>query len=604
MRGLRALKTLPRRELLYFDLCPTPTSCAPESFAMRSSTRWGLVSLLSLLLAWGVSAPCLGASPVASEVQILLEEGDRSQGLVVACQRIHASDDLLRHYRLREFTPLWVAAEGPLPLFHRTVELLRTAYRHGLTPADYHLECLTAAEERFRGVREQGQRPSPRDLAEQDVVLTDAFLTFGSHLVAGRVDPEQLYPQWLSATRRADLLQALRDLEEHRDPQRAVRRLAPSRGEYVRTLAAAEALGTTNWQPYGYGHALQRGMRDRRVPELRRRLAACGDMDPAASLAETNFDASLEEAVRRFQARHGLAPDGIVGPATRRALNVPAAERRRQLLLNLERWRWLPRSWGHHYVLVNAADYALEAFSEGERVLRMRVIVGEEYRRTPVFSQQMTYLEINPFWNMPDSIAAEELLPRLRRDPGYLADHHYELLSGWGASSRLLDPRGVDWQRVSAEALPGRIRQLPGPWNALGRIKFMFPNRFNVYLHDTPDRHLFQRNQRAFSHGCIRVERPVELALFALQENPGWNRERIEREIEGGERRVVQLARPVSVHLLYLTAWVDEAGVTQFREDIYQRDEVLWQALRGEPEEPVEVSRLPGGRDEEGAAAD
>ncbi|HSH69713.1 MAG TPA: L,D-transpeptidase family protein, partial [Deferrisomatales bacterium] len=208
---------------------------------------------------------------------------------------------------------------------------------------------------------------------------------------------------------------------------------------------------------------------------------------------------------------------------------------------------------------------------------------------------------INPYWNVPASIAAEELLPKLQRDPDYLSTHHYELLSGWEASSQRLDPRGVDWRRVRADALPGRIRQLPGPWNALGRIKFMFPNRFNVYLHDTPDRHLFQRNQRALSHGCIRVERPLDLAGFALEQTPGWDRERVEAAIAGGERRVVPLARPLPVHLLYLTAWVDESGATQFREDIYQRDDVLWRALQGAPEEPSEV---PGDREEERVAPD
>ncbi len=571
---------------------------------MPAPTHRGFVFLLSLLVAWGASEPCQGASPVAVEVLALLEDGDRSQELRVACERIHASDDLLRYYRHREFAPLWVTDAGPLPLFHDTVELLRTADRHGLTPADYHFGCLNAASERFRATLEQGQQPTLRDLAEQDVVLTDAFLTFGSHLVAGRVDAEQLYPQWLSATRKADLLQVLRDLEEHRDPQRAVGRLAPSRGEYTRTLAAAEAMDTASWYPYPYERDLQRGMGDRRVPELRRRLVAGGDLDPAAPLTGQDFDASVEQAVRRFQARHGLVADGIVGPAMRRALNVPAAERRRQLLLNLERWRWLPRSWGQRYLLVNAADYALEAFDKGERVLRMRVIVGEEYRRTPVFSERMTYLEINPYWNVPASIFVEELLPRLQQDPDYLSTRHYELLSGWEASSRRLDPRGMDWQRVSAAALPGRIRQLPGPWNALGRIKFMFPNRFNVYLHDTPDRHLFQRSQRALSHGCIRVERPLDLAAFVLEETPGWGRERVEAAIAGGERRVVPLARPVPVHLLYLTAWVDETWVIQFREDIYQRDEVLWRALQGEPGEGTEISRQSGHPKEGAATAD
>jgi murein L,D-transpeptidase YcbB/YkuD len=315
-------------------------------------------------------------------------------------------------------------------------------------------------------------------------------------------------------------------------------------------------------------------------------LRASNDPEEARLAAATPassevYDDQLQAALIRFQERHGLAPDGRVGPKTRAALNVPIDARIQQMVLNLERRRWMPDDRGARYVFVNLADFELKVVHEPKTVLDTRVVVGAPYQRTPVFSAEMTYVVINPYWHVPPGIARNELLPKIREDPRYLAANDFELLSDWSESATLLDPLAIDWSAVSAQAFPYKLREKPGPGNALGRIKFMFPNRFNVYMHDTPARALFEKTVRSFSHGCIRVERPEEFGAVVLGRQPGWSLDRIQAAIARGERRIVTLAAPLPVHITYLTAWVNKDGSVHFRDDVYGRDALLAEALLG-----------------------
>jgi murein L,D-transpeptidase YcbB/YkuD len=315
------------------------------------------------------------------------------------------------------------------------------------------------------------------------------------------------------------------------------------------------------------------------VPALRARLAATGDLDPAAAPDAGVFGAALEAAVKRFQARHGLAVDGIVGRKTYRALNVPVAARIRQIAVNMERWRWLPADLGERSVRVNIAGFTVDVIRHGETVLSMRAVVGTPYRKTPVFTGRMTYIDVNPTWTVPPTILKTDILPELRADPGYLAEHDMTLYAGWQADSPVVDPETIDWSTVSADAFPYRIVQAPGPTNPLGRVKFMFPNRHHVYLHDTPKRGLFEKNVRTFSSGCIRVERPVALAAELLDGVPGWSRARIADLMAAGTRKRVRLPDPWPVHVTYTTVWRAADGTIQFRNDIYGRDKRLARML-------------------------
>jgi murein L,D-transpeptidase YcbB/YkuD len=272
-----------------------------------------------------------------------------------------------------------------------------------------------------------------------------------------------------------------------------------------------------------------------------------------------------------------------VGPATLAALNVPVEQRIRQIRLNLERWRWLPRDFERRYLLVNIADFELDVIEDGRVRTTMRVIAGTTARRTPVFTGRMTYMELNPYWHIPPIIAKEDILPRLWKDPRYLVRENIRVFRGWAQEAPEVDPESVDWSQVTPEKFPFKLRQEPGPSNALGRIKFMFPNKFDVYLHDTPGRGLFNHNSRSFSSGCIRIEKPIELAEYLLQGQPEWNREKIVAAIHSKKTQIVWIPEPIAVHILYWTAWVDEDGTVHLRDDVYGRDTPLDEALQKGP---------------------
>ncbi len=333
------------------------------------------------------------------------------------------------------------------------------------------------------------------------------------------------------------------------------------------------------WPRLAPGPMLRQGSRSERVLVLRRRLQATGDLPPTGQLSQvgsetTDFDADMvfdhavERAVRQFQRWHGLAADGIVGRKTRTALNVSVQDRIRQLRNYLQNRR-SPQDLGDRYILVNIPDYTLRLIEQDQEVWSTRVVVGKRKRRTPMLRATMDHLVFNPYWNVPSRIAAQELLPRVVQDPQYLSKHQMEIVA---PSGPVLDPSGIDWTLVNAHDFPYRIRQRPGAKNALGRVKFMFPNAYSVYLHDTPSRALFARAERAFSHGCVRVEKPLELAAYLLreEEREPWTPEHMETIIRRGKQTYVKLPQPIDVHFIYRTAWVDDDGTVQFRPDIYR----------------------------------
>jgi murein L,D-transpeptidase YcbB/YkuD len=267
-------------------------------------------------------------------------------------------------------------------------------------------------------------------------------------------------------------------------------------------------------------------------------------------------------------------------------MNVPAHARVRQIRLNLERWRWLPRELESPYVKVDIADYSLSVVEDRYPVIRMRAVVGREYRRTPVFSHRISYLVFNPYWTVPPTIAVKDILPKVKEDPAYLEREHIRVFSGWDEDSPELDPHTVDWAAMGPGNFKYRLRQEPGPHNALGRIKFMFPNKFNVYRHDTNKIGLFKKSDRSLSSGCIRVEKPVELAVYLLKNQTGWNPGLVEEAFSGGQTKTVILSDPVAVHIKYWTAWMDETMTVHFRKDIYNRDTTLGKALEERPPRP------------------
>jgi L,D-transpeptidase YcbB len=321
---------------------------------------------------------------------------------------------------------------------------------------------------------------------------------------------------------------------------------------------------------------LEKGLRDPEVANLRNRLSITQGNIGFNIEDKDLFDQSLHDQVVLFQRRNGLVADGVVGRATIEALNIPVEDRIATIKVNLERWRWLSNNLGNKYIMVNIANYELQAIENDKIVFNSEAIVGRPYRRTPVFSSVITYLVFNPYWTVPPTILFNDVIPAVIKNPDYLENKKMKVLRTDGAE---IDPASIDWNRAAPGNFPYRIRQEPGPENALGKVKFMFPNQYSVYIHDTPVRNLFLHTDRSFSSGCIRINKPLEFAAYLLKDNPAWTPAQIKNVVDQGRERTVTLSGPVPVHLLYLTAWADDEGVVYFRKDIYDRDQRLMAAL-------------------------
>ncbi|HEX9630972.1 MAG TPA: L,D-transpeptidase family protein [Gemmatimonadales bacterium] len=526
------------------------------------------------------------ASPelVAQQIRARIEAAGVVTELRAGGEAVYESVALPGFYVRRLYRPAWSDERGPTRLADDLVRALRGADREGLRPDDYHLAAIDTLLAAVRADARSGGVIVPDRWAELDLLLTDAFLVYGSHLLAGRVNHETLQPEWVANRRGADFAAVLEaalgsgdvvvTLATLAPPQRGFRRLREALARY------REVVATGGWPAIPPGPTLKGGDRGPPVTALRERLRFEDDLRPAAQQDAHLFDEELEQALKRFQRRHGLAADGVVNAATRAELNVPVERRAAQLELNLERWRWLPEDLGRRHIIVNIAAFTLDVVEAAAVVKTMRVVVGRPYRRTPVFSDTMRYLVLNPSWQVPRSLAVQDLLPRIKRDPSYLAGHKVRVFQGWGPEAREVDPATVAWSAITPAGFPFRLAQDPGPLNALGRIKFMFLNRFNVYLHDTPARELFDETERDFSSGCIRVEQAIDLAEYLLRRDGQWGRETIVRALGEVVDRTVPLPEPMPIHLLYWTAWADGDGTIHFRRDIYDRDAPLWKALR------------------------
>jgi murein L,D-transpeptidase YcbB/YkuD len=291
----------------------------------------------------------------------------------------------------------------------------------------------------------------------------------------------------------------------------------------------------------------------------------------------------LEDAVKRFQQRHGLEADGRVGPDTRKALNIPVAEKIRQIRINMERWRWMPRTLGPRYLMVNMTGFELYLIDDNTSVLTMPVIIGKAYRATPSFSGRIGYIEYNPYWTVPSNMTIEDYVPQLIRDASILKKKSMKLYRGWGANAEEVDPETVNWSKLNVTHFPYWLRQDPGPGNALGRIKFLFSNPYEIYLHGTPDKYLFDRVVRTFSSGCIRVKDPVRLAAYLLDDGSLQTEEEILANIHLGSNQGVTLPEAVPIYLVYWTAWVGREGEMNFRRDIYGRDKLLNSLFESNP---------------------
>jgi murein L,D-transpeptidase YcbB/YkuD len=534
---------------------------------VRQSSGIILVLALVPIGAWGQSAPELLRQTVENAL-------DRSE-FETAGARLVAINFLARFYEGRRFELAWTKPAD----VETVIEALSTSDQHGLSPDDFHVDAI-------RRLREQQAEQSndPRINTDLDLLLTDGLVSYAYQLVYGKVDPEALAASWNLS---GPLLKrkpenVLNEALSNATLDDLLKSLAPSfpyyqsmQAQLARYRKIADAGG---WSSVPAGKTLKPGDVDPRVTAVRARLAAEFGEEVAVSGDEQSFEANLEEAVRRFQERYALDTDGAVGPATLRTMNITAAERVDQIRVNLERARWVREeaTQAQDYVIVNIAGFYVQLFKDSALSWETRAIVGAKYHKTPVFAANMKYLVLNPTWTVPRSIIRKEMLPKMKADPNYLPSRNYDLVD---RSGRKVDPASVDWDRVSANNFPYNVVQRPGPKNALGQVKFIFPNSHAVYLHDTPGRHLFVRTGRTFSHGCIRTQNPLDLAERLLADQQKWTRAAIDKTIEGGKTTTVHLTKPLRVFLLYWTAEPAEEGGVRFYEDAYNRDPAVLAGL-------------------------
>jgi L,D-transpeptidase YcbB len=480
-------------------------------------------------------------------------------------------DALLAYYHEFGGALIWLGTQRASELVAR----LKDAEGDGLDPQDYpgkQLASLIAAGS-----------PDKRMLGIVELYFSAAFLEYASDLRVGRFLPNKVDPNFFIQARAIDQLAALKALSQSRSLDQFFAAWQPANPNYTAlrsVLARYRALAARGgWSAVPLGGAIKPGTSEPRIQAIRTRLlltdGPIGNVNPADADV---YDDALVEAVKRFQARQGLDVDGVIGSTTIIALNVPVADRIKSIIVAMERLRWMPDDLGQQYLIVNIAGFELRRVHAGKIEERMAVVVGKPYHRTPVFSDRIRYLEFNPYWNVPPAIAVKEELPKLRSNPGAVAAQGFEAVQG----DRVLALQSIDWSRYGSGNFPFQLRQRPGEKNALGRVKFIFPNPHNVYLHDSPARSLFGRRERAFSHGCIRLARPLELADQVLKAGgvQGWNSERIESVVASNKTTVVNLREPLPVHITYLTAWTDD-GVASFRQDIYGHDAKLLAALEG-----------------------
>lgn len=502
-----------------------------------------------------------------------LNEQSGEVGIMIDGIKLFSQTALPRFYNNRAFELAWNDKKNRKHL----MESIESAFHEGLDPEDYH-------QERIENLLDLAKK---RDLtnAEKvklDLFMTDALILYASHLLEGKLEQSALRKEWdVEKNERPENVDSLLTVTLHNHLVKpALEAFKPNNYIYklmklhLKELREKEKSG--GWPKVSQGVVLKPGDTAGRILEIRDYLIAVGDLDKKNDAYGEVYDKDLETAVKKFQYRHKLTQDGIIGKGTVEQMNVSIQDRIDMVRLNLERMRWIFHKPDDDFLLVNIAGFHVKRFTNRKEVFDSRVIVGKYHHETPIFKGEMKYIVMNPTWTLPYSIATHETLPKLKKDPGYLASKHMEVMDRKGS---LLNPETINWSQYSAGNFPFIIRQKAGPWNALGEVKFMFPNKYAVYLHDTPSRGLFNQQDRAFSHGCIRTEDKWGLLMSLMDDPEVWNMDKINEILESGETTTIDLPKPINIYLIYFTASVDEDSGLLFMKDIYNRDKAVLKAL-------------------------
>lgn len=542
----------------------------------------GLASALAILLLSACSAPKPKSSPsnfvvtppsveqiatsVTSQVSMMVNAFSPVAGQALPNEAVQAA------YRFREFKPFWIENNILNPSLYKLVDILEEAGSHGLNPIYYH----TSTIKDYLAI----QQPSTQQLAELDVIATIALSSYAHDLSIGRYEPQLIDPNWQLDAPTSQWSELLY-LNSTSDMVNYLPQLAPRHPNYqVLQKWLVYYQDIANKQKdirVSAGVPLSLGDQGPRIAQLRARLVQLGDIRfSTRTIQEDKFDKKVKQALINFQRRHDLKADGHAGSQTIEMLNVPIELRAKQIAYNLERWRWLPSELEAERIWVDLTDYKVHTILNDQHST-MKAVIGKKERKTPVFKGQMTYMVANPTWRVPHRIAQESLLPKLHTNPNYLLEQGYKVYSSWTVGAKELDSSQIDWKKITPQKLKYRFEQTPDEGNALGLYKFMFPNRNEIYLHDTPAKHLFKESNRAFSSGCIRLEEPD---LFANNLIAGSKQvEVLQNAIQSKQTKVVSLPKQLPVYIVYFTVVPDRNGMPGFRKDIYERDKLMEEAM-------------------------
>jgi L,D-transpeptidase YcbB len=531
-----------------------------------------------------------GQNGIAGYIRSSLETYSPEQRPAVMGTELYSTVVIHRFYGERNFQPAWIK-DGKIPelAYEMRYEIGQSKF-DGLNPVDYHFAPLNDYFSRFEAAKKQGKTLPDNELAAVDVLLTDAFIMMGSHLSLGKVDPENLKTSW-NIQRNAPELVLDRRLEEALNGggiRKSLQALYPSFVIYRKMreglrelyddMERFEKRPFAQWKPLKTDKSIKPDESNPMMPEIRKRLYFWGYVDAYETVEDKVYDAELVVGIKKLQRRHGMEPDGVIGQGTIQALNQTPEMLIRTAAVNLERLRWLPDTIkDSELILVNTANFQLDFLHNRDTVFTSKVIVGKSYHATPQFSAEMSYIVFSPTWTVPTSITRTEIIPAVKKNRNYLASKNMKLLNSSGG---VVDPASIDWAKVNPKTFPYTVRQEPGESNSLGLAKFMFPNKHSVYIHDTPSRSLFEREDRALSHGCIRIQRPFDFAKFLLSHDPTWTDERIRQAMRQPKEVTVTLNRKIPVAIIYMTYWANGGGEMFFRSDIYGRDAEIAKALK------------------------
>jgi L,D-transpeptidase YcbB len=546
-----------------------------KNFGVSLGSVKTLVLLIPLVGIGAAAAPAQSTTDIAQALRARVATLTTPAGARIGKAHIAAGKFLQDFYAARQYRPAWSNPKNVAAL----KQAIGQSWTDGLLATDFHSAALGVGVETSAG--------SKLNSIDLEILRSDALVRLLYQLHFGKVHPERLDPNWnyKRPLRTGEGIQLISDAIDHVQIPSLMIKARPDNFRYELFRAAMLKLVTQaqtgEWPKLPDGPVLKPGASDPRIPILRQRLVATGEYKGQGNDASELYDPGLVAAVQAFQNTHRIDIDGVIGPATVRAMNVSAADRINQIRVNLERARWiLPALKGEQdLVVVNIAGFYLVLYLNGEYSWSTDVITGKPYHKTPVFTENMKYLVLNPDWTVPRSIIRNEIIPKSKADPTHLSSRNFDLIAKDG---RKVAPQSLNWAAITPRTFPYRVVQRPGPNNALGLVKFIFPNRFHVYLHDTPSRQLFSKTGRAFSHGCIRVKDPMKFAELILGQRNGMSREEIDRMVATGKQKRVNLSKPLKVAILYWTVDPGQDGSIFFYNDIYGRDSKLLKALNAE----------------------